>query len=228
MKAILLGAGLGTRLRPLTLDVPKCLLPIAGRPLLEIWLENLSRIGVDDVLLNTHYLAAKVADFAAERAAPPRLRLAHEPTLLGSAGTLVANRRFVEGERHFLVLYADNLTTFDLLELVRDHEASGTIATLGLFHSRRPRDCGIVELDHAGVMTGFVEKPREPKSDLANAGLYVFSPAVFDLIGPDVNDIGYDLLPRLVGKARGLEMRGYFRDIGTLDDYENAQKEWQG
>lgn len=229
MKAFLLAAGLGTRLRPLTDRTPKCLLRIGNRTLLDIWLDELARVGVDEVLLNTHHLAALVREHVARRTGGPTVRLAYEPALLGSAGTLVANRGFVEGEDMFLAVNADNLTDFDLELLVDEHRAGGAIATLTLFHAPDPRACGIVEVGGDGRMTGFVEKPADPPGDLANAGVYAFSPAVLDLVAePLPRDIGFDLLPRLVGRARALDMgRAYFIDIGTPAALARARDEWQ-
>jgi mannose-1-phosphate guanylyltransferase len=228
MKAFLLAAGLGTRLRPLTDRTPKCLLRVGDRTLLDIWLDELARVGVDEVLLNTHHLAALVREHVAARTGGPAVRLSYEPALLGSAGTLVANRDFVDGEDMFLAVNADNLTDFDVELLVKEHRAGGAIATLTLFHAPNPSACGIVEVDD-GLMTGFVEKPSDPPGDLANAGVYAFSPAVLDLVdGPLPRDIGFDLLPRLVGRACAVDMAGaYFIDIGTPAALARARDEWQ-
>ena len=120
MKAFLLAAGLGTRLRPLTDHVPKCLVDIGGRPLLDIWLDALASAGVDEVLVNVHHLHDLVEEHVAARAGrAPFVRVVHEPVLLGSAGTLRANREFVAGEQFFLAINADNLTTFDIGRLMR-------------------------------------------------------------------------------------------------------------
>jgi mannose-1-phosphate guanylyltransferase len=228
VKAFLLAAGLGTRLRPITDRTPKCLLRIGERTLLDIWLDALAGVGVDEVLLNTHHLAGLVAAHVAARPGGPVVRLSHEPELLGSAGTLAANRDFVAGEDMFLAINADNLTDFDLGLLVKEHRAHDAIATLTLFHAPDPRACGIVEVT-GGRMTGFVEKPADPPGDLANAGVYAFSPAVLDLIDePLPRDIGFDLLPRLVGRARAIDMGGaYFIDIGTPAALTRARDEWQ-
>ena len=127
----------------------------------------------------------------------------------------------------FLACYADNLTDFDLRSLVEAHREHGAIATLTVFHSERPSAGGVVELDAAGRVIGFAEKPAKPVSDLANAGMYAFHPSVLDEIdGPPPSDIGYDLLPRLVGRARAMPVEGYFRDIGTVDAYQRAREEW--
>ncbi len=227
MKAFLLAAGRGTRLRPLTDTVPKCLVPINGLPMLDIWLTALCAAGVDEVLVNVHHLADAVCRHIEARSGPPLVRTVYEAELLGSAGTLLANREWAEGEELILVAYADNLTDFDVRILVDAHKSSGEVATLGVFHADRPSNCGIVEVDGRGRMIGFEEKPEHPTGDLANAGLYAFDPRVFDEVdGPPPKDIGYDLLPRLVGRAMTVPIEGYFRDIGTLEAYGRAQDEW--
>ncbi|HTX27463.1 MAG TPA: nucleotidyltransferase family protein [Streptosporangiaceae bacterium] len=226
MKAFLLAAGVGSRLRPITDTIPKCMVPIDGRPLLDIWLDAFDRAGVDEVLVNLHYLPDVVRDHVAARTGPPAVRTSFEPELLGSAGTLIANRDWVDGDESFLACYADNLTDFDLRSLVQAHAEHDAIATWTVFHSERPWAGGVVELDGDRVV-GFVEKPADPVSDLTNAGMYAFHPSVLgEIDGVPPKDIGFDLLPRLVGRARAVLVEGYFRDIGTVDAYQRARKEW--
>lgn len=227
MKAFLLAAGLGTRLRPVTDTVPKCMVRIAGKPMLDIWLDAFARAGVDEVLVNLHYLPDVVMQHLATRSTGPTVCTFFEPELLGSAGTLAAHRDWVCGEDMFLVCYADNLTDFDLASLVNEHRGNDVLATLTAFHSENPCSGGVLEVDHAGWLTGFEEKPANPLSDLVNAGVYAFSPKVLDEISClRPQDIGFDLLPRLVGRARVVTLRCYFRDIGTIELYERAQQEW--
>ena len=227
MKAFLLAAGIGSRLRPITDSVPKCMVVIDDRPLLDIWLDVLDRAGVDEVLVNLHHLPDVVRRHLAERTGPPVVRTFFEPELLGSAGTLAANRQWVDGEEFFLVCYADNLTDFDLRSLIDIHRTSGETATLAVFHSERPSAGGVVEVDDAGRVVGFAEKPSQPVSDLTNAGMYAFDPSVLEEIGgtPPL-DIGYHLLPRLVGRSHAVLVEGYFRDIGTIESYRRAREEW--
>jgi mannose-1-phosphate guanylyltransferase len=227
MKAFLLAAGLGSRLRPLTDTVPKCLVPIDGVPLLDIWLDQLAAAGVDEVLVNLHHLPGLVMRHLSDRPLPVRVRTSYEPALLGSAGSLRANRDFVAAEDMFLAVNADNLTDFDLRLLVEEQQASGAVATLALFRATDPRSCGIVEL-RDGVVASFEEKPENPRSDLANAGLYAFTPAVLDVIdGPVPVDIGGHVLPRLVGRARGMSIGdAYLVDVGTHEALERARREW--
>ena len=121
VKAFLLAAGIGSRLRPITDTIPKCMLAIDDRPLLDIWLDAFDRAGVDEVLVNLHHLPDVVRRHLAARDGPPAVRTVFEPELLGSAGTLLANRQWVDGEEFFLACNADNLTDFDLRSLIDAH-----------------------------------------------------------------------------------------------------------
>ena len=147
MKAFLLAAGVGSRLRPITNTTPKCMMVIDDRPLLDIWLDAFDRAGVDEVLVNLHHLPDLVSRHIAGRIGPPAVRTFFEPELLGSAGTLVANRQWVAGEDVFLACNADNLTDFDLRSLIDAHREREAIATLAVFHSANPAAGGVVELD---------------------------------------------------------------------------------
>lgn len=225
MKAFLLAAGLGTRLRPLTDTVPKCLVPINGRPLLSYWMTLLARHGFDDVLINVHHLPEAVRAFA-EGVRHPRLTLFHEPELLGSAGTVRANRQWVADGAPFLVAYADDLTNADLGALMAVHERHRPLLTMGLFRTPEPTRCGIAELDGDeadGAIVTFEEKPARPRSNLANAGLYVADVRLIDRIPEGTADFGHDVLPRLVGEMRGHRLRGELVDVGTWPSYEQAQ-----
>ncbi len=231
MKAFLLAAGSGTRLRPLTDRLPKCLIPIHGVPLIEIWFRHLERLGVTEARVNTHHLAGQVEAYVAAR--PPsalRISLFHEPALLGSAGTLRANRVWLQDEKDFLVIYADNLTDADLSGLVRFHREKHAEFTLALFRTPQPRECGIVVRDAEGRVVEFQEKPEHPKSDWANAGIYMAGPALFDVIPdrPGVCDFGFDVLPRLTGRMHAYPLDGFYCDIGTPERLEYARHLWRG
>lgn len=227
MKAFLLAAGIGSRLRPITDTIPKCMLVIDDRPLLDIWFDAFNRAGIDEILVNLHHLPDVVRNHIARHPGPPMVRTFFEPELLGSASTLVANRQWVDDEEFFLACNADNLTDFDLQALIDAHREHGEMATLAVFHSEHPSTGGVVQLDAMGKIIGFAEKPSEPVSDLTNAGMYAFHPTALDEIDEaPPNDIGYDLLPRLVGRAQAVLVKGYFRDIGTVESYRRAREEW--
>ena len=225
MKAVLLVAGLGTRLRPLTESIPKCLLPIEGKPLLGIWFDKLVDAGVSEVLVNTHWLADRVRDYI-DNHCPPQLSVtvSHEPELLGSAGTLAANREFFD-DQPFFIIYGDNLSDVDLADLYSSHLEYRPVMTLGTFEAEFPERCGIAEVDHQQIVQGFVEKPREPLSNRAAAGIYVADRRIFDYFpeerdSPEL-DLGFDVIPRLVGNMRNYPIEKLI-DIGTHENYARA------
>jgi mannose-1-phosphate guanylyltransferase len=228
MKAFLLAAGCGTRLRPLTFHTPKCLIPIAGKPLLQIWFELLEQHGIDEVLINTHHLADRVLEFVQSLDTPIQTHLTYEPKLLGSAGTLRHNRDFVQSEPFFWVIYADGFTTANLTNLLRFHQQTDSFLTLGLFHTKVPRESGIVTLDPRGRIVDFVEKPTNPPGDLANAGIMVGTPSFLDQI-PDRYpcDLSFDVLPYLVGRMYGRVIDDIYIDIGTPENHRLAQTKYK-
>ena len=226
MKAFILAAGKGSRLKPLTDHIPKCLLSIGGYPVLQYWLEACKLHGIQEVLINLHCHAEKVVRFIQSKNWPIQIRLSYEPQLLGSEGTLIANKDFVEKEDFFGIFYADNLTNVDLTKMWTQHLQSKALFTMGLFHSPNPKECGIATLDPNNIITGFQEKPMKPTGDLANAGIYWTSPEIFDYCLDRVPcDIGYDLLPRLIGKMNGYVIEEYLLDIGTHQNYQRAQND---
>lgn len=228
MKAFLLAAGHGTRLRPYTENIPKCLLPIRGTPMLEIWLALCRRHGIADVLVNTHAHASAVKEFVARWRDGVRVSVVEEPELYGSAGTLAANRAWVERDETFWVFYADVLTSADLVAMKTFHQRE-SVATLGLYPVPDPQRCGIATLDADGTILSFVEKPAAPEGNLAFAGLLLASPELLDSIPQKPGaDIGFDVLPRLVGRMRGYTIPEFVLDIGTRENYESAQKLWPG
>ncbi|MBV8381377.1 MAG: nucleotidyltransferase family protein, partial [Planctomycetaceae bacterium] len=164
VKAILLAAGLGTRLRPLTDTIPKCLVPIAGRPLLDFWIDQLADAGVREARVNTHAHAEQVRAYIDWVKAGGRLRLAesHEAELLGSAGTIAANADLADGAEVVIIVYADNFSDVDLRRMLAFHRAHDDPFTMLLFRAPDPRACGIAEIDDDGRITSFVEKPKEP------------------------------------------------------------------
>ena len=224
-KAFLLAAGLGTRLKPLTDATPKCLVPVGGKPVLHWWLSVCERLGVREVLLNTHHLAGQVRDFVSARTGGPKVTLFHEPELLGSAGTLAANKDFVKGEEDFWIFYADTLIGADLMPLAALRRARGADLALGLFHSPAPSSGGVVELGPGGRVLSFEEKPARPKSDLVAAGAYAAGPALLAALPDGPGDLSRDAYPKLMGNACGLVLDPVI-DLGTPERYARAQQEF--
>lgn len=235
MKAYLLAAGYGTRLRPLTNTIPKCMVPIKGRPLLSWWMELFEKHGINEVLINTHYLREPVREFIKQynkQHSDMRLYETYENELLGSGGTVAKNKEFVRGEDSFLICYADNITKANLSDMIKVHANHPGCLTMGLFHTNNPRGCGIAALDNENKIIEFIEKPDEPQSDLANAGIYVADNRIFEYIPavtPDkpLIDFGKEVLPNLIGNMYGYEIKEYLLDIGTPENYKKAQEEWK-
>jgi mannose-1-phosphate guanylyltransferase len=229
MKGFLLAAGNGTRLRPLTDGIPKCLLPICGVPLLEIWLNNCKAAGITDVLVNAHAHPGAVRKFAAEQKTGVRMHIVEEPRLLGSAGTLAENRDFVAGEDAFYILYADVLTNVDLRKMLAFHRQQHLPATLGIYQVPDPTRCGVVTVDENTIIQEFVEKPKQPAGNLAFSGVIIAGPELFSLLpAKRPADIGFDLLPKMVGRMAAYTISEYLLDIGTLANYQHAQQSWPG
>ena len=224
-----MAAGFGNRLRPITDTVPKCLVPINGVPLIDYWLRLFNAHGINDILINSHYLHDKVSDHLKQNIYTQSVTLFYEKVLLGSLGTLIHHKDRFVNDSNILVCYSDNLTDTNLTRLIQYHNSHGEDATIGLFQSNNPTQCGIVELDESDTVVGFEEKPAKPKGNLANAGIYVFKTSLFndssvDVIENDIKDIGNDLLPKLVGRMKGYRISEYLLDIGTIDNYKLAHE----
>ena len=231
MKAFLLAAGLGTRLRPITNTIPKCMVPICGRPLLFWWFQLFEKYGINEVLVNTHYLSQIVREyiqFYMENNKKLRIIEFYETNLLGSAGTVRANFNFIEDEEDFFVCYADNLTDINLCEMLFYHKKNNSRLTVALFHTNKPEQCGIATLNENNLIIDFEEKPIMPKSNLANAGVYIVQNKIVPRLPErEILDFGKDILPTFIGKMYGWKTDNYLLDIGTLDNYKKAQKEWE-
>jgi mannose-1-phosphate guanylyltransferase len=228
--ALLLAAGLGTRLRPLTDVLPKCLAPIRGRPLLEYWLRSLAEAGVERIVVNTHYHFHLVEEYVQSGPWTDRVTLVHEPTLLGTGGTMLANRELL---RHspFLVAHADNLSLFSLRDFVIAHSArpKRTALTMMTFTTDSPQTCGIVTTDQRGVVDGFYEKVAHPPGDRANAAVYLMEHEVIEYaasLGRPILDISTDVLPHFVGRMCTWHNTVYHRDIGNLASWRAAQRDF--
>jgi mannose-1-phosphate guanylyltransferase len=229
LKAFLLAGGHGTRLRPLTDSTPKCLLPVQGVPMLQIWFALCRQHGIDEVLINVHAHGDAVRKFIEKNIDSLKVRLSEETALLGSAGTIHANRDWVTKEKSFWILYADVLTTANLNHMLAFHNSRGQIATIGVYEVPDPSRCGVVQVDEGGMVRGFVEKPHAPVGNLAFSGLMLASPALLDVI-PDTCpvDLGFHVLPQMVGRMAAYRVPGFLIDIGTMETYQAAQTNWPG
>ncbi len=219
MKAVLLAAGLGTRLRPLTDSVPKCLVSVGNRPLLDYWFDQLAGAAIGPFLINTHHLPAAIEKHVSASRYASQATLVHEPRLLGTGGTLLANRAFF-GREPVLLAHADNLCLCDFRAFVRAHRMRppGTVLTMMTFVTDRPETCGIVDLDQRGVVIGFHEKVDDPPGNLANGAVYIVEPEVLDFLASlekDTIDFSTEVIPHFIGRTTTWINVGVHHDIGT-------------
>lgn len=231
MRALLLAAGRGERLRPITDQVPKCLVKIDDRPLLDYWPDLLFNAGIERILLNTHWLAEKVHAHVAASPWRARVDLVHEDRLLGTGGTILANRDWF-GSEAFLVAHADNLTDFDVARLISAHRnrPAGCVMTMLAFRTDDPASCGILKLDDQNRVTAFHEKVRNPPGNLANGAVYIFERDVIEDIarlGRSVVDLSTEIIPNYLGRILSVETGGYHRDIGNPESLQQANFEFR-
>jgi mannose-1-phosphate guanylyltransferase len=230
MKALLLAAGLGTRLKPLTDNIPKCLVPIQGKPLLAYWLEMLTQAQVSPLLLNLHYKAEAVRDFISNGPYAKVVTCVYEETLLGTAGTLRENQAFFENEP-LMLIHADNLSKFEVRSFIDRHHnrPAGCEITMMTFICPIPQSCGIVELDDRGVVQAFHEKVANPPGNLANGAVYIIDHTIVEFLNQfdqTVIDFSTQVLPSYLGKIYTFHNSEYHRDIGTWESYQAALQEF--
>lgn len=227
---MLLAAGVGSRLEPLTSQIPKPLVPIANVPVMEHLLRLLKAHGITEVCANLHYLPEKITEyFGSGEKLGMKLTFRYEEKLSGDAGGVRAMKDFLKDDT-FLVVMGDLLTDADLTEIINQHKAKKALSSIAIKKVDDVTRFGIVVQDENGFITGFQEKPKveEALSDLASTGIYVLEPEVFDHI-PETGEFGFgrQLFPQLVEKGLpvlGVEMaKGtYWSDVGAIPQYLEA------
>jgi mannose-1-phosphate guanylyltransferase len=226
---MILAGGLSTRLYPLTKQVPKPLVPVAGVPNAEHLIHYLRAYGFDEIAINLHYLADAIVETLGDGTRfDVKLEYSYEPVLLGSAGAVKQLEEFF-GTETFVVAGCDDLTDLPLDELVAFHRERRAVATIGLVECEEVDQYGVVVLDGRGKIVGFQEKPVKgsERSKLANTGIYVFSPEIFKRIpARTFYDFGNQVFPSLQAAGEqfyGFDARGaYWSDIGTPAEYRRA------
>jgi mannose-1-phosphate guanylyltransferase len=222
MKAMVLAAGLGTRLRPLTFELPKPMVPVLDRPVMAHIVDLLERHGCDEVIANLHYFPDTIRDYFGDR-----ILYREEPELLGTAGGVRNCADFLDGGP-FLVISGDALTDIDLGKFVARHKAAGGIGTLAVKRVQDTREFGVVLHDADGRITGFQEKPdpAEALSDLGNCGIYLFEPEIFDYFPNEpFVDWANDVFPALLANDVPFHVHAideYWNDVGSLQELKEG------
>ena len=224
MRAILLAAGLGTRLRPLTDTTPKCLVPINGKPLLDIWCESLLSAGVTRLLINLHYKSELVQQHISKSKFAKSVETIFEPQLLGTAGTLVSNKKFFD-DQDGILLHADNYCEADIKQLISAHTNRPSICDLTMlaFRTQTPHTCGILEVGEQNILKQMYEKSYDDHGNLANAAFYILSKRLMAELDNET-DFSNEVIPKYFGKVLVVETSETFIDIGTPETYALAQQ----
>ena len=233
IRALLLSAGLGKRLRPITYIKPKCLVEINGNPIMEYWLRKLESIGCEKVLINTHYLSEEVDKFLSIRKKSSMIiESIFEKELLGTASTLINNRKFFR-ESTTILIHADNMTNFKISSLVDFHnerEGDNCLLTMLTFNTDYPSSCGIVITDKQNILRGFYEKIKNPPSNIANAAIYVFGDKFLENLIKEVplaKDFSKDVIPNYLGRVRTFHTEKLIVDIGTPERLALARSKFK-
>ena len=229
LRALLLSAGFGTRLRPITNKIPKCLVEINNKPILEHWLTKLEEINCEKVLINSHYLHSQVSEYLLNRKKSAMIiELKYEKQLLGTAGTLLKNYKFFENSK-ILMIHADNMTDFDISSFI-DFDAQKRdkcVLSMLTFKTNKPNSCGIVVTDKNMVLRQFYEKPNNPPTNIANCAIYIFQDDFINLLlkdFPDVKDFSTEVIPNYLGKIMTFYTDQEFIDIGTPESLKLARQ----
>ncbi len=233
---MILAAGVGSRLDPLTRNVPKPMVPIVNQPVMEHIVRLLVKHGFTDIVANTHYLADQIEGYFNDgRASGARMIFNREAELLGTAGGLKRvseNFRFFQKGETFAVVGGDDLTDIDLTAMLKFHRDNKSLATIGLATVADPSQFGVVVLEEGGKILRFVEKPAAgtSPSNLANTGVYLFEPEILDLIpSGKFHDFGKELFPALLEAKLpfyGYATDNYWRDVGNLREYRESHDDF--
>ena len=224
MKAVLLSAGFGERLHPLTEKIPKVMVSINGKPCIQYNIENLKKQGITDFLINTHYLPEKIKEYLKDGSKfGVKITYSYEPEILGTSGALKNFRKDLN--ETFLVIYADVISNINIKEALEIHKQNNAIATIVLDGQRSQKGKGVVIKDKERVLK-FIEKPKkEIVGGLISSGFYIMEPSVLDVIPEGFSDFGKDILPKLIKEEEVfcIEHKGYIFDIGTIEDLKKAE-----
>jgi len=233
MKAMILAAGKGTRLKPLTNKIPKPMLPINGKPLILYHIDLFKKHGFKEIIINLHHLPGKIREFLGDgEKFGVKITYSFEPTILGTAGAVKKVEAYFES-KPCLIFYGDSLTNVNLTELVKYHQKKDGKITVGLYQwdLKEVHLKSIVVLGENNRILKFIEKPKKEEAitNVGGAGIYVLEPEILSFIPKDTfYDFGKDLFPNLVAQdipMFGYEIKGCLLDIGTPQAYQKAQED---
>lgn len=238
MKAIILCAGKGERLHPLTENIPKPMIPIDNKPVLEYLIKLCKKHGINEIAINTSYLPEKIKEYFGDGSKfGVKIYYSFEPELMGTSGALNNFRNFFD--ETFFVIYGDNVTDLDLSEMLKFHREKEGIGTLYVYREKMVDDKttpGCVVIDEDSRILDIVEKPNDEEKiklemmpverRLTNAGIYILEPEILKLIPEGFSDFAKEILPRLISlELYGFQKDCYFKEVGQLQRYIAAKKD---
>jgi NDP-sugar pyrophosphorylase family protein len=231
-KAFILAGGKGTRLRPITHEIPKPMILINGRPILEYSIDMLKRYDVRDIMISVGYKGEKIKEYFGDGSKfGVKITYVEEKEPLGTGGPLRLVKHFLN--ETFVMMNADELKDIDLHDMYAFHKAQGGLATIALTTVNDPSMYGVAKLNGNKIVQ-FVEKPKpgEAPSNLINAGLYILEPQVVDMVPNRLGEVKIEteVFPKIakMGKLFGYPFSGYWSDLGTLERYEKALNDLKG
>lgn len=234
MKALILAAGLGTRLKPLTDQIPKAMVEVGGKPLLYYNIKNLKKHGIKKIWINLHYLPHVIQNYFGDgKKIGVKIHYSYEKELLGTSGALRNHSSGIEKEfknTSFLVFYGDHLTNINFKKMIEQHKTKRALMTVALYQHDKPWTKGVVELDTRGKVLHFIEKPHKDKitSNLVNSGFYICEKEIFKFIPEGFSDFGFDIFPRLLRAKKKIMSYiddFYIKDIGTFESLKQARED---
>jgi len=229
MKALLLAAGRGSRLGPITTNIPKPLIIIKNKPVIDYLICKLINLNISHIYINTHYKNELIENFIEKACYPVEISVIYEEKLLGTAGTL---KNLIDkiSSQDFLVMHADNYFEDNLINLKNKHleQDKNVLITMGTTKVNSPLNFGTVTLSKRGFVENFFEKDINSPSLIANTAIYFMKPEISEIVkqlSASQNDISLHLIPKLIGKIRAEPVEGYFYDIGTPDKLKMAMEQ---
>lgn len=221
MKAIIMAGGAGTRLRPLTNNIPKPMVPMVDRPVLYYTINLLKQYGIVDIAITLGYKPEKIIEYFGDgKDFGVRIKYYIEEFPMGTAGGVKSASDFVDGA--FLVLSGDSFTNLALDAFVEYHNTTGGLFTLAAKEVDDPKGFGVIKTDAYGKVVKFIEKPKDAQENLINTGIYMMEKKVLDYIPDGFYDFGKQLIPNLLGEVYAYRTDCYWSDIGTLSSYYNT------
>ncbi len=230
-KVLILAGGEGVKLRPLTYETPKALLPIHGKPLLAYTLEKFAKNNFRDIIISIGYLGDKIKAYFGDGSSFG-LRIFYIEQGTGESGTArpLAQAKDIIGNNSFILYYADVLADIDIMDMLKFHDDRKETVTMALTTLKEPSSWGVANMKGVRIVD-FIEHPEESAamSHLINAGIYIMEPKIFDYLSGEAKSMETDIFPALSekGKLFGYAFQGQWFDVGTLKNYEMAVKEWK-